>query len=111
METKIYGEIDKVTLFRMTQGAGNRNLKDLEDGQRFDVEAAALINDGSDEESKQVLFFVSDKGIISTTSPTAIKTYLTAVDFFESHKLILVKISGKSKGGRSYVNLDIAGVI
>ena len=49
--------------------------------------------------------------MISTTSPTAIKTYMTDVDFFETHKLIMVKTSGKSKGGRSYVNLDIAGVI
>lgn len=111
METKIYGEIDKVTLFRMTQGTDNRNLKDLEDGTRFDVEAAALIDDKDDPDGKMVLFFVTDKGAISTTSPTAIKTYLTAVDFFETHKLILVKISGKSKGGRSYVNLDIAGVV
>lgn len=109
METKIYGQITKRILFKLMQGTDTVSLQDVEDKTVFTVTDAAYLFPDEGEEGRAVLFFVTESGYYSTTSPTAIKTFLSAVDFFGTHRLTCRKVTGKSKAGRTFINLDEIG--
>ena len=112
MEKQVFGTIDDVVMFGMLNGDGGRNLKDMGDGEGFEVTAAAIITPDEDEGKKTTLFLVTPGGDpVITQSVTAINTFISAVDFFGTHRLQLAKASGKSKAGRDFVNLKVTGVI
>lgn len=111
MEKQVFGTIDDVVMFGMLNGDGGRNLKDADDGEGFEVAAAAIITP-DDEGKKPTLFLVTPGGDpVITQSDTAIKTFISAVEFFGTHRLQLAKTSGTSKAGRKFVNLKVTGVI
>lgn len=109
MENKIYGDIDKVQLFGLMNDGSSTYLKDLPDGQEMEVEKAALIE--KEDETTVLFLILRDGTVVSTTSPTAIKTYLAALSFFGTHSLRLCKTSGTGKNGRTYHNLRVTGVL
>ncbi len=108
MSTTIYGKTNKTQLFQAMNGMTN-SLRDLQDGAELTITAAA-VNIPDDPDALTELFLVTaGDGIFSTTSGTVRDTFLRAVEFFGTHELKVRKISGKSKAGRAYINIEVIG--
>ena len=110
-EIKTFGHISKTKQFQMMNG-GSTSISQLPDEMEIEVQAAAIVNIPENEKDpeKNILYLVGGDGVIySTISPTAIKTFLLAVEVLGTHELILVKKTGKSKNGRVYIDFAVAG--
>ena len=106
-----FGHISKTKQFQMMNG-GSTSISQLPDGTEIDVQAAAIVTVPETEKDpeKNILYLVGCDGVIySTISQTAAKSFVLAVDILGTHELTLIKKSGKSKNGRVYIDLDVAG--
>ena len=109
-------EFNKVELYLMTLAPDITPLKDIEDGTSVTIDGWLIFEDIDDKtgESKEILSIITpDKLVYSGQSSTFAKS-LKDIDFvMDEQKYSILKISGKTKAGRDYINctLDVNSII
>lgn len=109
-------ELTKVEKYLLTQSPEMQSMKDIKDGEVINVTAWAIFDDVK-EESGEVITILSimdeNKNSYNTNSATFLRSFKDIVNLFDEDDTIPVKkISGTSKGGRTYVNcvLDVDSI-
>lgn len=100
-------ELSKVEVYLMTRSKSIISVKDMKDGQT--VTPDTWVNfDKVDEETGEISTILSfndvDSGkIYATQSKTFMNDFVDIVSIMEGERFTLVKCSGVSKNGRSFV--------
>ena len=98
---KTDGEISPITKFRMLNGKCERFKDNV--GRVFNAIAYMVIED----EVNYILFIETDDGdILATNSKTILRTFSAMTDCFPLPIKSIEIISGRSKNGREYYDLD-----
>lgn len=98
---KTDGEISPTTKFRMLNGKCERFKDNV--GRVFNAVAYMVIEDNDN----YILFIETDDGdILATNSKTILRTFSAMVDCFPLPIKSIEIISGRSKNGREYYDLD-----
>ena len=111
-----YGAFTKAELFNISQGAGCKLFKDLDDSTVFTVEAAVFMMDelvnpeNGETKEKEILHIKTSDAVYTTESPTVIRTFRAAVQFMEDYRLTFKLLRGKSKNNRSFMDLQLLEV-
>lgn len=107
-------EFTKVEKYLMTIAPDIQSLKDIEDGVSIPVDGYILFNDVKDtgEVQKIISIITPDKKVYSGQSSTFIKSVKDIEAVMDGEKFSIVKISGKTKAGRDYINctLDVTNL-
>lgn len=108
-------EFNKVEKYLMTQSKGAVLLKDIEDGTSIDVTGYivyAVTKNG--EDTKELLSLITaNNEVFTTISATFKEEFRNIWNMFESIPTPIVKASGTTKSGRTYITcmLDITKVM
>ena len=110
-------ELTKVERYFMTQSQAMEMLQNVEDGVKIPVAAFCLYEDYKEDEEKTVTLLsilTPDNRVFVTQSKTFMRSFGDIADVFredngEYDAFTIVKVSGKTKAGRPFVNcvLDI----
>lgn len=102
--------LSKRALYKMTQGKDLHKISDCE-GLEFDITEYVIYTDTNTRtgEEQELLAFMTDKGeILSTNSSTVIRSFRAMIEAFEELPITGVRvISGQSKSGRTYYDIDL----
>lgn len=104
-------EFDKVDKYLLTRGSGNQNLKDLPDGTVINVRGYMIFEDvdeSTGEVNKLCSIMDNDREVYTTQSATAMRTLEEIADVMSPDPYAVRKVSGTTKAGRGYVNLELA---
>ena len=101
--------LDARQTFKMMTGSDLTKISDC-NGREFDIDAYVIysdLNQRSGEEQEILTFATSDGDVICTNSGTVIRKFRTMLESFELPIRDVIVISGTSKGGRTYYDLDL----
>lgn len=107
-------EFTKVEKYLMTIAPDIEPLKNIADGESIPVDGYLIFNDIKDDGSIQeiVSIITPDKKVYSGQSATFKQSFKDIENVMEGDKFSIVKISGKTKAGRDYINciLDVSNL-
>lgn len=107
-------EFTKVEKYLMTTAPDIESLKNIDDGQSIGVDGFILFNDIKDNGDVQeiVSIITPDKKVYSGQSATFKKSLKDIESVMDGEKFSIIKISGKTKVGRDYINciLDVSNL-
>lgn len=107
-------EFTKVEKYLMTTAPDIEPLKNIEDGASIPVDGYIIFDDIKDNGDVQtvVSIITPDKKVYSGQSATFRWSLKDIEDVMDGEKFSIIKISGKTKAGRDYINctLDVAGL-
>lgn len=102
-------EFTKVEKYLMTTAPDIESLKNIEDGKSIPVDGYLIFNDIKDNGDIQEIISIitPDKKVYSGQSATFRQSLKDIEDVMESEKFSIIKISGKTKAGRDYINCTL----
>lgn len=104
-------EFTKVEKYLMTTAPDIEPLKNIEDGKSIPVDGYIIFNDVKDSGDAQeiVSIITPDKKVYSGQSSTFRQSLKDIESVMDGEKFSVIKISGKTKAGRDYINciLDV----
>lgn len=100
-------DYSKVDLYRATQSPENISLKKVDDGTIIPVDNVITWIKDDDEDRREVMSILSGDKTYTFQSNTAQDSMTDIIDVMGGEPFSVVKISGKSKSDRSYVNLKL----
>ena len=102
-------DISKRDLYRMTQDADIKSMKDVEADSTIDVHQYIYYEDeNSRGEVVNILAIMGESGEVwSTTSKTFQKSFDTIAELMEDEEFSIKKKEGVSKAGRPYVDCSL----
>lgn len=111
-------EFTKVEMYLLTVSPSTISVKDIADGEIIPVESYLLYeqtkpNKEGKMETMQILAIMTpERQVYACQSRTFKQSFMEMKDIMEGSPFSIIKISGKSKGGRDYVNcvLDVDSV-
>lgn len=105
-------EFTKVEKYLMTTAPDIEPLNGINDGQSIEVDGFIIFNDVKDNGDVQeiVSIITPSKKVYSGQSATFRQSLKDINDVMEGEKFSIIKISGKTKAGRDYINctLDVS---
>ena len=107
-------EFTKVEQYLMTTAPDIEPLKNIEDGESIPVDGYIIFNDIKDNgEIQEIVSIITpDKKVYSGQSATFRQSLKDIENVMGGEKFSIVKISGKTKAGRDYINctLDVSNL-
>ena len=107
-------EFTKVEEYLMTVAPSIISMKDVEDGTVIQFDGSITFMDIKDdgEESEILSIITPDKTVYSLQSQTFKRSLNDIINIMGDQKFSIVKISGKTKAGRDFINciLDVNSV-
>lgn len=107
-------EFTKVEKYLMTTAPDIEPLKNIADGESIPVDGYLIFDDIKDNGDMQeiVSIITPDKKVYSGQSATFKKSLKDIESVMEGEKFSIIKISGKTKVGRDYINciLDVSNL-
>lgn len=107
-------EFTKVEKYLMTTAPDIEPLKNITDGESISVDGFLIFDDIKDNGDVQeiVSIITPDKKVYSGQSATFKKSLKDIESVMEGEKFSIIKISGKTKVGRDYINciLDVSNL-
>lgn len=107
-------EFSNVEKYLMTIAPNMFQMKNLADGEKITIDGYLLFNDIKDDgTSTEVLSVITpDKKVYACQSNTFKRSVYDICELFENKPVTVIKMSGKTKAGRDYINcfLDIDSV-
>lgn len=102
-------EFTKVEKYLMTTAPDIASLKNIEDGSSIVVDGYIIFNDVKDtgEVCEIVSIITPDKKVYSGQSSTFRKSLKDIEAVMDGEKFSIIKISGKTKAGRDYINCTL----
>lgn len=105
-------EFTKVEKYLMTTAPDIEPLKNIADGESIPVDGYLIFDDVKDEGNTQeiVSIITPDKKVYSGQSVTFRQSLKDIESVMDGEKFSIIKISGKTKAGRDYINciLDVS---
>lgn len=109
-----YGAFTKGEMFNLSKGVGCTLMKKVPDGTEFDVTGFIIMTDeqanietGETKEKDILHIRCADGQVLTTESPTIIRTLMDAVEFMETCLLKFKLIRATSKNGRQFMDLEL----
>lgn len=104
-------EFSKVEQYLMTVAPSIVSMKDVPDGEKITVDGVMVfddLKDNSDEAVSVMSIITPDKKVYSCQSSTFKRSIYDLMGIFEG-QFTVIKVSGKTKSGRDYINcvLDV----
>lgn len=97
-------EFTKIETYLLTQSKDNILLKDIEDGTPIEVESYMIYEVDKNDEQKTILALLdTDKKVYATMSQTFIEEFIGIFELFETTPVPVIKKSGTTKNGRTYL--------
>lgn len=107
-------EFTKVEKYLMTTAPDIEPLNSIEDGSSIPVDGYIIFDDIKEDGDVQSIMSIitPDKKVYSGQSATFKKSLKDIECVMDGEKFSIIKISGKTKAGRDYINctLDVAGL-
>lgn len=107
-------EFTKVEKYLMTTAPDIEPLKNIKDGESIPVDGYIIFNDIKDNGDihEIVSIITPDKKVYSGQSSTFRKSLKDIESVMDGEKFVIIKISGKTKAGRDYINciLDVSNL-
>lgn len=107
-------EFTKVERYIMTTAPDIEPLKNITDGASIPIDGYLIFNDvKEDGEIQEIVSIITpDKKVYSGQSATFRKSLKDIENVMEGEKFSIIKISGKTKAGRDYINctLDVSNL-
>lgn len=107
-------EFTKVEKYLMTIAPDIEPLKNIDDGESIPVDGYLIFDDIKDNGEVQeiVSIITPEKKVYSGQSTTFKRSFKDIENVMEGEKFSIVKISGKTKAGRDYINctLDVSNL-
>lgn len=107
-------EFTKVEKYLMTIAPDIEPLKNIEDGESIQIDGFLIFDDIKDngEIQELVSIITPDKKVYSGQSTTFRQSIKAIESVMDGEKFSIVKISGKTKAGRDYINctLDVSNL-
>lgn len=107
-------EFTKVEKYLMTVAPDIEPLKNIDDGQSIEVDGFIIFNDIKDDGDVQEIMSIitPDKKVYSGQSATFRQSLKDIESVIDGEKFSIIKISGKTKAGRDYINciLDVSNL-
>ena len=104
-------DFSKIEIYLMTSSPDVEPLKNVEDGTSISVDGYILFKDkGQNGEETDILSIITpDKKVYACQSQTFRRSFLEIFELMDGEKFSIIKKSGKTKGGRDFINcvLDI----
>lgn len=102
-------EFTKVEKYLMTIAPDIESLKNVEDGESIPVDGYLIFTDIKDNGDTQVILSIitPDKKVYSGQSATFRQSLKDVESVMDGEKFSIVKISGKTKAGRDYINCTL----
>lgn len=108
-------EFNEVEVYLMTIAPGVKSVKDVEDGEKIQVEGWLEFKDTKDDgDTTEILSVITpDKKVYACQSQTFKRSLKDIADILRVFPFTVVKTSGKTKAGRDFVNceLDITSIM
>ena len=105
-------EFTKVEKYLMTVAPDIAPLKNIDDGTSIPVDGYLIFNDVKDNGDVQEIISIitPEKKVYSGQSATFRQSIKDIENVMEGEKFSIIKISGKTKAGRDYINctLDVS---
>lgn len=112
--TSMSRDFTKVETYLMTVAPSIKSMKDVPDNTTIAVDGMLTFTD--EKENGEVVDILSlitpDKEVYSCQSATFKKSLEDIINIMEGNAFSIVKVSGKTKAGRDYINciLDVSSV-
>lgn len=107
-------EFTKVEKYLMTAAPNIESLKNIADGESIPIDGFLIFDDVKDSGEVQeiVSIITPDKKVYSGQSATFKKSLKDIESVMDGEKFSIIKISGKTKAGRDYINctLDVSNL-
>lgn len=107
-------EFTKVEKYLMTTAPDIEPLKNIDDGESIQIDGFLIFDDIKDNGDVQeiVSIITPDKKVYSGQSATFKKSLKDIESVMDGEKFSIIKISGKTKVGRDYINctLDVSNL-
>lgn len=107
-------EFTKIEKYLMTTAPDITSLKDIDDGESIPIDGYLIFDDIKDDGQKQEILSIitPDKKVYSGQSVTFRESLDDIDSLMEGDKFSIIKISGKTKAGREYINctLDVTNL-
>ena len=102
-------EFTKVEKYLMTIAPDIESLKNIEDGESISVDGYLIFTNIKDNGDTQeiVSIITPDKKVYSGQSATFRQSLKDIESIMDGEKFSIVKISGKTKAGRDYINCTL----
>lgn len=102
-------EFTKVEKYLMTTAPDIESLKNIEDGESIPVDGYLIFTDIKDNGDTQELVSIitPDKKVYSGQSTPFRKSLKDIESVMAGEKFSIIKISGKTKAGRDYINCTL----
>ena len=102
-------EFTKVEKYLMTTAPDIEPLKNIADGKSIPVDGYIIFDDIKNNGDTQeiVSFITPDKKVYSGQSVTFKQSLKDIEDVMDGEKFSIIKISGKTKAGRDYINCTL----
>lgn len=102
-------EFTKVERYLMTVAPDIEPLKNIEDGESIAVDGYLIFNDVKlNGEVQEIISIITpDKKVYSGQSATFRKSIKDIEAVMDGEKFSVIKISGKTKAGRDYINCTL----
>ena len=108
-------EFSKVEKYMLMLSPEIKSGKDLEDGEKFTVEAFLIFSDEKEDGSEVEVMSImtADKTVYSFQSATMRRSIEEIWETMEGETFTAVKTSGRTRAGRDYINcvLDTSNLI
>lgn len=107
-------EFTKVERYLMTTAPDIEPLKNIDDGASIQIDGYLIFDDVKDDgEIQEIVSIITpDKKVYSGQSATFKKSLKDIESVMDGEKFSIIKISGKTKVGRDYINciLDVSNL-
>lgn len=102
-------EFTKVEKYLMTTAPDIESLKNLDDGESIPIDGYLIFEDIKDNGDVQDILSIitPDKKVYSGQSATFRQSLKDIESVMEGEKFSIIKISGKTKSGRDYINCTL----
>lgn len=102
-------EFTKVEKYLMTTAPNIEALKNIADGESIPVDGYLIFDDVKDDGQRQEILSIitPDKKVYSGQSVTFRGSLEDIYSLMEGEKFSIIKMSGKTKGGRDYINCTL----
>ena len=103
-------ELSKAELYKMTMDAGIITMNNIDDGTLIDVDAVVtFIDTKSDGEQVKITSIMDKDGNVTAfQSETFRRSLKNIMEIMDGDDFSIIKESGKTKSGRSFINCRLA---
>ena len=102
-------ELTEIEVYLMTASPAIKTMKEVPDGKSIAVDAVLNITDVKEDGTTSIItsIMTPDKTVYAFQSHTFYNSLKDIMDIMKDKPFSIIKMSGKSKNGRDYINCEL----